>query len=44
MATPSVPGLALFDAKRCSPDLAEGDESIDMPDDMARELRELGLL
>ena len=30
--------------KDAPPDLAEGDESIDMPDDMARELRELGLL
>ena len=31
-------------ASDAPPDLAEGDESNDMPDEMAKELRELGLL
>lgn len=37
-------GWRYLAANDAPPDLAEGDESSDMPDEMAKELRELGLL
>jgi hypothetical protein len=37
-------GWRYLAANDAPPDLAEGDESNDMPDEMAKELRELGLL
>lgn len=37
-------GWRYLDAKDAPPDLADDDQSADMPPEMARELRELGLL